>query len=271
MLITMNKAKSAVSFALTAAIMMTSAAALPASAEETSAVKSVTAGLSAPKITKAAKTNNSVTLRWNKVKGATGYKVYKKVGSKYKTVGTLRSGSTVKFKVKGLVCAKKYNFKVRAFKKKNGKTSWSKFSPAYSATTKPDYSLYNATLDDAVARYGQDPDMLDYFFEDIDNNGVKELFAPLMYQYSLTDFEVYTIKNGKAVCIGRISTEVLSSDGKSYYANMARQGYYSVIKLKIKKGKLVCKEIDSGYTEGEYPKYGEFCKQYNVRDRSPLG
>ncbi|MBR1723853.1 MAG: hypothetical protein IJ723_02370 [Ruminococcus sp.] len=83
-------------------------------------------------------------------------------------------------------------------------------------------------------------------------------------------FDVYTLSNGKLIYLGDISTEALSKKGKNYYANMARQGYYSILSVKIKKYKLVTKEVDSGYTEGEYPTYGKYCKYYGFDDRTPL-
>lgn len=96
--------KKSLSF-VTAAILASSSAAVSVSAEEVPVLNSTEysiGALSTPKIVKVVKYTDSITLKWTKVNGASGYKVYKKVGKKYKIVGTLRSGSTVKFKVKGL-------------------------------------------------------------------------------------------------------------------------------------------------------------------------
>lgn len=61
---------------------------------------------------KATSKNKTVTLKWNKITGADKYKVYKKAGSKFKTIKTLKKTRyTVK---KGLKVGKKYTFAVRA-------------------------------------------------------------------------------------------------------------------------------------------------------------
>ena len=258
---------------LSAAAIMVSASVVPVSAEiapvQSSAEYSVGA-LATPGIAKTISYTDAITIKWNKVKGATGYRVYKKVGDKYKCIVTIKNGSTLKYKVKDLKYAKTYGFKVRAFKKSGGKTSWSKFSALQRVKTKPDYSMYGYQLDESAHRYKVSTKGFYYFLEDIDGNGVKELFAPTAWQYNMGTFEVYTLKSGDVIRIGDISTEVLSKDGNKYYANFARQGSYSISSVTIKNNKLVVKEIDSGYTEGEYPKYGEFCKEYDFWDRTPF-
>lgn len=127
-----------------AATLAGTTAALPASAAEQTAIEYSVGALAAPKITKASKTSDSVTLKWSKVKGATGYKVYKLVGKKYKAVGAVKGAANVKYKIKGLKSGKKYSFKVRAYKKASGKTSWSRYSAAKSVTTK--YGLGNGNF-----------------------------------------------------------------------------------------------------------------------------
>ena len=79
-----------------------------------------------------------VTLTWQKVKGAGGYKVYMatKKNGKYKVVKTLTSGSKVKFTKAKLTKNKKYYFKVRAYKKVNGKIQYGKYSAIKPVTAK---------------------------------------------------------------------------------------------------------------------------------------
>ncbi len=126
---------------LSAAVMMTAcAAALPASAEgiiaQESSVGCPGTKLKTPVITGASKTIDSVVLKWDKVKGASGYMIYKKVGKKYSPVGIVRSGSKVKYRVKKLKRNKKYSFKVAAYKLASGKKCYSKYSKAKTVTTK---------------------------------------------------------------------------------------------------------------------------------------
>lgn len=80
-------------------------------------------------------------ITWNKVKGASGYQVYVKIGSgKYKRVKTTEktehSQSFEHFnkdRVYGINEEFNISFKVRAYKKGNGKTVYGKFSKAKTA------------------------------------------------------------------------------------------------------------------------------------------
>ncbi|MBQ8503856.1 MAG: fibronectin type III domain-containing protein [Clostridia bacterium] len=69
------------------------------------------------KVSKA--TTNSVTLKWNKVKGATGYEVYQYKNSKWVLVKTVNSATSAT--ISKLKAGTTYKFYVRAFKK-SGKT-----------------------------------------------------------------------------------------------------------------------------------------------------
>ena len=62
---------------------------------------------------------NSVTLKWNKVPGATGYRLYILKDGGWSTVKTTTSLS---YKVTGLSSNTSYTFMVRAYKKASGKT-----------------------------------------------------------------------------------------------------------------------------------------------------
>ncbi len=81
---------------------------------------------------------SSVTLTWDKVKGAAGYRIYRLIDGKYKKVATVKKGSTTSYKVTGLAAATEYKFKVRAYVKgADGTTVWGKSSKAYNTTTAP--------------------------------------------------------------------------------------------------------------------------------------
>ena len=90
-------------------------------------------------ITTGARSSNALTLNWKKVSGASGYRIYKyNTSSKsYEKVTTISKGSTVSYKVTGLSSAKEYQFKVRAYKKVDGVTTWGSASSAYKDCTKP--------------------------------------------------------------------------------------------------------------------------------------
>lgn len=89
----------------------------------------------APANIKASKTNNSITLTWDKADGAAMYRVYKyndKTGKyeKYKDV------KSEKCTVKGLKANTKYKFKVVSYSKADGKYVKGESSKAVSVTTK---------------------------------------------------------------------------------------------------------------------------------------
>lgn len=74
--------------------------------------------LSDVQVLRANSSKKTVTVTWKKVKGATGYVVYRatKKNGKYKAVKTIKKASTTKFKNKKLKKKKTYYYKVRAIK-----------------------------------------------------------------------------------------------------------------------------------------------------------
>ena len=87
----------------------------------------------------ATRSSTYLTLAWKKVSGASGYRIYRynEATEAYEIVKTLTSGSTVSYKVTGLAVAKEYQFKVRAYRKVDGVTTWGSSSAAYKDSTKP--------------------------------------------------------------------------------------------------------------------------------------
>lgn len=79
-----------------------------------------------------------VVVKWKKVSGATGYKVYMKTGKKgkYKLVKTLKKNSKVSYTTAKLKSKKTYYFKVRAYKTASGKTVNGKYSKVKKVTVK---------------------------------------------------------------------------------------------------------------------------------------
>ena len=63
--------------------------------------------------------SGKVTFSWKKVKHATGYRIYKKVGTKYRLVADVTDTSAV---VRGLTNRKSYTFRIRAYRTSKGHT-----------------------------------------------------------------------------------------------------------------------------------------------------
>lgn len=79
-------------------------------------------------------TTKTAKVKWDK-NDAQGYQVQYKVGGKWKVAGTTKKGT---FTVKNLTSAKKYVFRVRGFKKYNGKTYYGEWSDKKEMVTLPE-------------------------------------------------------------------------------------------------------------------------------------
>lgn len=84
------------------------------------------------KITSKSATSSSVTLKWSKVEGAGGYRVYVYKDGKWKYYKGIK---TEEYTVKSLKDATNYKFKVRAFFKEDGKTIWGTYSDTVTVRT----------------------------------------------------------------------------------------------------------------------------------------
>ena len=90
-------------------------------------------------VSTAVRSSTYLTLSWDKVSGASGYRIYKyNTSSKaYEKVTTISKESTVSYKITGLTAATEYQFKVRAYKKTDTGTLWGSSSSTYKDCTKP--------------------------------------------------------------------------------------------------------------------------------------
>ena len=87
-------------------------------------------------VTASSSTDSSITLKWPKVSGATGYYVF--IYNKYqKSWGAGKATSALSYTFSGLATGASYSFRVRAYAKKNGKIYYGKYSPTLVAQTLP--------------------------------------------------------------------------------------------------------------------------------------
>lgn len=82
----------------------------------------------------ASQTTTTITLKWNKVTGADGYRVYK-YNSKTKKYEKLKDVTSTSLKLSKLKAGTAYKYKVRAYTKDDG-TIWGVYSGAFEAATK---------------------------------------------------------------------------------------------------------------------------------------
>ena len=101
----------------------------------------ITGSISAPSGVKVKKYSSYNKVTWNERSYATGYKIYRKVGSgSYKLVKTTTSSSTVSYKDTNVKSGKKYTYKVKAYYKNytyssaKGKYTYTTKNSSYSKT-----------------------------------------------------------------------------------------------------------------------------------------
>ena len=109
--------------------------------------KSAIPRLKRPAVSVTGKTQSTVSLDWKAVNGAKGYVVYR-ASSKSGTYKKIATTSISFYKNSKLKAGKTYYYKVRAYKKVNGKTKYSYYSYVDKATTKKamKVTLTNPTL-----------------------------------------------------------------------------------------------------------------------------
>lgn len=100
-----------------------------------SVVSEAASKLNAPKITTKSSTTNTITLKWNAVSGASGYRLYKYDASakKYTLFKTL---SKTNCKITGVVSGVTYKFRLAAYVEKNGKKTNQTFTDVIKVTAK---------------------------------------------------------------------------------------------------------------------------------------
>ena len=89
----------------------------------------ISSSLKKPVITLQAQKGRKVKISWNKVPGADGYRIYLYDSSKKKYTKLITRNSKVKSVLhKGLKAGKTYSYKIRAYRKVNGKVVYSSYS-----------------------------------------------------------------------------------------------------------------------------------------------
>jgi fibronectin type 3 domain-containing protein len=83
--------------------------------------------------------STAITLSWNKVARATGYRIYRlnTESGKYQLIKTVKSASTRVYTDEKLASGEAYSYKVRAYKSYDGTNYYGSYSDVRSAATKP--------------------------------------------------------------------------------------------------------------------------------------
>ncbi|MBQ7296455.1 MAG: fibronectin type III domain-containing protein [Clostridia bacterium] len=90
---------------------------------------------------------DSITLTWNKVEGADGYRVYSYKNGEYSVIDRTYGGENTSCTVVGLNSGSAYTFAIKAFSKKDGKTAFALLGDKYTAyTAKANLDVYRAEM-----------------------------------------------------------------------------------------------------------------------------
>ncbi len=100
-------------------------------------------------VIKASSDNDSITLTWNKVTGAKGYKVYS-YNPETKKYKALKTVSATSYTINKLESATDYSYSVRAYAKVSGETLWGNHSLINTATTPDTVKLVSVKAKDAT-------------------------------------------------------------------------------------------------------------------------
>ncbi|MCD8232743.1 MAG: fibronectin type III domain-containing protein [Clostridiales bacterium] len=100
-------------------------------------VQAATAPAKVTGLKTAERDDDELTLKWTKVSGATGYQLYRYDTStgKWKKIKTTTKNT---YEVENLKSATKYKFKVRAYTKSNGSTTYGSYSATLTTYTEPE-------------------------------------------------------------------------------------------------------------------------------------
>ncbi len=146
---------------------------------------------------------NSLTLSWNKVSKADGYRIYR-LDTKtdtYKLVNTIYGNSIISYTDTNRASATNYYYKVKAFKSINGVKHYGNYSPRLKATTRP--SQPNLSLRSTTSK------------------SIKSSWTKISKGTTVYEVRMSTSKNGTFKTIGTTKNTSFTKNnlkkGKAYY------------------------------------------------------
>lgn len=168
---------------------------------------------------------DTVLLKWKKVAGAEGYMVYRSEEKKgtYKRVRSVKGEKTTTCQLSGQENGKTYYYKIRAYRKRNGKK---KYSP-YSNLKKAAFNIL-ATGDETYQQKAQRIFGLDYYIkyasrEEADKH--MKTFGVYVWDYSLdgekiTKYRMITVHENIADTVKQIFKEIYEGEERFPIKNL---------------------------------------------------
>ncbi len=210
------------------------------------------------KITSATATSTTVTLKWSKVSGATGYRVSILEKGEWKRV---KSTSALSYKITGLSSNKEHSFMVRAYKKVGTKVTWYTPSDTLKIVTKVSESDLKAYRIEKYQKIFEsdsllikmstnDPDMGSLPVEIARKNGNLSMKATLE---GMEVRVVYNKKENKAYMI---------MDSLNMYAEMSKEDMEGMDMQGIMNGMAITNVGEITVTQTTYDGKNAICESY---------
>ena len=140
--------------------------------------------------------NKTITVKWKKKTGITGYQIQYSTNSKFKKNKKsikIKKAKTTSKKISNLKESKKYYFRIRTYKSSNKKTRYSKWSKVKSVKTQKEAHCTNngnhSIKCGNMGRWFNSRDEVDNYWVQVDNNYAKQ------YLDGTITFEEYNKKS----------------------------------------------------------------------------
>jgi hypothetical protein len=140
--------------------------------------------------------NKTITVKWKKKTGITGYQIQYSTNSKFKKNKKsikIKKAKTTSKKISNLKESKKYYFRIRTYKSSNKKTRYSKWSKVKSVKTQKEVHCTNngnhSIKCGNIGRWFNSRDEVDNYWVQVDNNYAKQ------YLDGTITFEEYNKKS----------------------------------------------------------------------------
>ena len=125
--------------------------------------------------------NKTITVKWKKKTGITGYQIQYSTNSKFKKNKKsikIKKAKTTSKKISNLKESKKYYFRIRTYKSSNKKTRYSKWSKVKSVKTQKEAHCTNngnhSIKCGNIGRWFNSRDEVEKYWEDVDNSHYKQ-------------------------------------------------------------------------------------------------
>lgn len=159
----------------------------------------------------------NVTIKWTKVSGADGYQIYRaEMGSAFKRIASVK-GTKTSYTDRSVQTGNTVKYKIRAFKKVNGKTKYSKFSSVKSTIvwTEAETLSFDALLEDfSTVHEKQQTDKVSF------NGFTDYLVSGSEYQNLLSQKEIDSLRNPNGFRPSSISYEKAVSDVELFFRTL---------------------------------------------------